>query len=402
MVWALILAAGEGKRLISATGGIPKQFLEWHTKPLYWHSAYVFAQCARIEGIVFVFPSDSIVNEQRRVETLMHQENLGIQWKAVAGGRLRQDSVRHGLAVLPENATYVLVHDAARSFVTSKLVNRVLDKLIDLQGSGGVVPGLAVTDTLKVVREGVVKTTPDRDSMVAVQTPQGFRTAELRQSHEEAVRQSWNATDDAMLLERCGFSVHIVAGERSNRKITSPEDLEMLREISPCSLPRVGFGYDVHKYAHADTDAQKRPMRLGGVLLPDGPDVLAHSDGDVLLHALTDALLGCLGAGDIGQRFPDTDAAFENMNSAIFLDDVLEECLQAGMRLTHVDLTLIAQIPKIGPYRDAIRKNVARLLRCELSAINVKATTEEGLGFTGSKEGIKAVAVVTMVGARFL
>lgn len=398
MVWALILAAGEGNRLKSATCGIPKQFLEWRSKPVYWHSACVFAQCARIKGLIFVFPSASLENEQHRVEKLMRQENLGIPWKAVVGGKLRQDSVRHGIDALPKNTAYVLVHDAARAFVTPTLVNRVLDNLIGLQEPGGVIPGLAVTDTLKVIREGVVETTPDRDRVVAVQTPQGFSVAALKQGHEEARRQGWNVTDDAMLLERCGFPVYVVAGERGNRKITSPEDLEMLRDKSSPSLPRVGFGYDVHKYAYAEANPQKRPMRLGGIPLPDGPHVLAHSDGDVLLHALTDALLGCLGAGDIGQRFPDTDTFFENMNSAIFLDDVLEECLQAGMRLIHVDLTVIAQIPKIGPYRDAIRKNIARLLRCEVASINLKATTEEGMGFTGNREGIKAIAVVTTIG----
>lgn len=397
MVWTILLAAGQGTRLSASTSGLAKQFLEWKGAPLYWESARVFARCARMRGLVFVFPEASLETERERVERLMRACPLGLPWKAVAGGSLRQDSVRQGLAALPESCGRVLVHDAARPFASPALVNRVLDGLGERgeEGAAACIPGIPVVDTVKVVDAGVVVSTPDRRRLVAVQTPQGFGLDRLRAAHERAEREGWVVTDDAALLELCGERVRVVDGEPGNIKITMPEDLPMLRDTvrkTPC----VGYGYDVHKYADGKEAKQPaRPMRLGGVAIPDAPEVLAHSDGDVLLHALMDALLGCTGGGDIGTFFPDSDPAFDNISSVVLLDTVLDELRKAGIVLSHVDMTIIAQIPKIGPYRETIRKNVARLLGLEPGAVNVKATTEEGLGFTGERLGIKAVAVVT-------
>ena len=241
---------------------------------------------------------------------------------------------------------------------------------------------------------GKVVATPDRKHLRAVQTPQGFSLAFLRAAHQRAEQEGWVVTDDASLLELCGHAVHVAEGEVGNKKITTFEDLEMLRTVGE-RIPCVGYGYDVHKYAGGSEAKQPaRPMRLGGVPIVGSPDVLAHSDGDVLLHALMDALLGCIGAGDIGTFFPDSDPVFDNANSAVLLDTVLEHVHKANVQITHVDLTVIAQVPKVSPYREAIRRNVARLLGLDMGAVNVKATTEEGLGFTGERLGIKAVAVV--------
>lgn len=411
MVWTLILAAGQGSRLAEATGGRPKQFLDWQGVPLYWHSTLLFARCAEVHGLVFVFPADCLTEERKRIGELMRAHGITVPWNAVAGGALRQDSVRCGLAVVPDACTQVLIHDAARPFASLALVKRVLHGLHE---AVGVVPGVAVPDTIKTVRQGIVTSTLDRDTLVAVQTPQGFDLAALRQAHATAEREGWTVTDDASVLERCGQTVHVVAGEPENRKITTPEDLEMLRRVGcgaaegqggdvvcaahdsrnpKTALPCVGYGYDVHRYASAETTS--RPMRLGGVLIPDSPAVLAHSDGDVLLHALMDALLGCVCAGDIGQHFPDTDPTYENSDSAVLLAKVLAMVRQQGLQIVHVDLTVIAQIPRVGPHRETIRHSVAALLGLEPAVVNIKATTEEGLGFTGARLGIKAVAVVT-------
>lgn len=399
MAWTLLLAAGQGNRLASATGGLAKQFLDWKGAPLYWESALVFSRCARVDGLVFVFPEACIDEERERVAGLMRNASLGIPWKVVAGGALRQDSVRNGLAALPGDCMEILIHDAARPFVSPVLVNRILDGLHG-EASGecvaACIPGIPVVDTIKVMdEEKKVVATPDRKHLMAVQTPQGFSLAFLRAAHQRAEEEGWVVTDDASLLELCGHAVHVAEGEAGNKKITTPEDLEMLRMTGE-RIPCVGYGYDVHKYADGNEARQSaRPMRLGGVPIAGSPDVLAHSDGDVLLHALIDALLGCIGAGDIGTFFPDSDPAFDNVNSAVLLDTVLEHVLKANVHITHVDLTVIAQIPKVGPHREMIRRNVARLLGLDLRAVNVKATTEEGLGFTGERLGIKAVAVVT-------
>ncbi len=398
MIWTLLLAAGRGTRLAAATGGTAKQFLEWHGKPLYWESVRSLSRCARMSGIVFVFPETALEAEKDRVARLMREESPGLAWRAVSGGALRQDSVRNGLDALPRDCTRVLVHDAARPFASPLLVNRILDAMERQQASGivgGVIPGVPVTDTIKIVSDGSVSKTPDRASLTAVQTPQGFDRSILQLAHARAKEEKWVVTDDASVLELAGFPVWVVEGESGNRKITSPEDLEMLQEKN-VSEPCVGYGYDVHRYALEETLRQPaRPMKLGGIPIPDAPEVLAHSDGDVLLHALMDALLGCIGAGDIGLLFPDSDPAFDNMNSAVLLDEVLGRVRKEGVRITHVDLTIVAQIPRLAPYRETIRKNVARLLGMEPARINMKATTEEGLGFTGEKLGIKAVAVVS-------
>lgn len=396
MTWALVLAAGQGSRLASATGGMAKQFLEWEGAPLYWRSALVFARCARIRGVVFVFPEACLEQERARVQALAQAQPLAVDWKAVAGGKRRQDSVRLGLAALPAGCGTVLVHDAARPFLSAGLVNRVLDGLRE-DGCAACVPGLPVVDTIKVVVEGRVTATPDREKLFAVQTPQGFALDALRAAHARAEEAQWTVTDDASLFELCGLPVRLVEGEVANCKITTPEDLRMLQSPQPLA-PCTGYGYDVHRYAEEGSPSA-RAMKLGGVPIPGAPLVVAHSDGDVLLHALMDALLGCLGMGDIGSLFPDSDPAFENMNSAVLLDAVMERVHKAGLRLTHVDMTVIAQIPKVGPHREAIARNVARLLGMDLACINVKATTEEGLGFTGERRGIKAVALVTVLKA---
>lgn len=391
--WALVLAAGAGARLAASAGGTPKQFLTYDGAPLYWRSALTMSRCACVRGLTFVFPSDSVAEETARLRRLDAERRLGLPWTVAAGGPSRQDSVRLGLAALPPVCDGpVLVHDAARPFVSTGLVVRLCQTLAEGRAPG-VIPAIAVNDTIKVVEAGMVRQTLARDALRAVQTPQAFDCVVLRACHAQAAAEGWTVTDDASLLERCGHAVAVVEGETGNMKITMPEDLRMLEIPSAPPLPCVGLGYDVHRFGPG------RPLRLGGVAMPGNFEVQAHSDGDVLLHALMDAILGCAGAGDIGRLFPDTDPTFQNADSAVLLDDVLRIAAEANLRLAHADVTIITQKPKIAPHRAAIQTSLASLLGLPPACVNVKATTEEGLGFTGAGQGIKAMAVVTALRA---
>lgn len=356
---------------------------------MFWHSVRVLARVPAMDGLVLVFPETDMAHASRWVAELCAEESLGVPVQLVSGGLLRQDSVRRGLEVLPRRCEVVLVHDAARPFLSAGLVVRLLAAV---NGEvAGAVPGLPVTDTVKQVSGDVIQMTVNRQILQTVQTPQVFVRDVLQEAHRRCQEEGWSVTDDASLLERSGQTVRVVPGEPGNIKITTPEDLEHLKEASSMEkrLPCVGMGYDVHRFGPG------RPLKLGGVPFPCGPEVIAHSDGDVLLHALADAILGCLGRGDIGELFPDTDPRLEGIDSAVLVAEVLELAHQAGLRLTHVDVNIVAQVPKIAPRREEIRRNVARLLQLDYKQVNVKAGTEEGLGFTGAKQGIKAMAVVT-------
>ncbi len=390
-VWAIILAAGQSSRLAQAGITQKKQFLTWNGAPLFWQSARTLAGLSALRGLVFVFPPAECEAAEGQVAALDRRAALGLPWRCLPGGARRQDSVANGLAALPEDCDTVLVHDAARPFFSAALACALLDALAG--GAVAAIPAVPVKDTVKQVAGDQVLRTLPRDTLRAVQTPQAFQRCRLDAAHAMARGENWDVTDDAALLERMGDAVYVVPGEEANVKITTLVDLELLRPDSPALMPCVGWGYDVHRYARGEEGG--RAFKLGGVAIPKAPSIIAHSDGDVLLHALTDAILGCLGQGDIGQRFPDTDPSFENMNSAIFLNETLHAARQAGLQLTHVDLTIVAQTPKIAPWREQIRDNLARLLGLARWQVNVKATTEEGLGFTGEKRGIKAVAAVT-------
>lgn len=386
--WSIILAAGSGTRLSSATSGVKKQFLKWKGAPLFWHSAVTFSHTARVRGIIFAFPESDIDEAKQLLSELDFGRRLGLPWKIVAGGERRQDSVYNALQELPSECDHVLVHDAARPFFSAALTNRIIDALAD--GTKAVVPAIPVTDTIKVTENNTISHTLDRSTLRACQTPQGFDKDMLIDVHTQCRNEGWEVTDDASIVEQAGLSVQIVDGEASNSKITNPEDLTMLESTTKAApVPVTGWGYDVHRYGPG------RPMKLGGVPIQGGPEVVAHSDGDVLLHALCDALLGCMGDGDIGEHFPDSSAEFDNISSGVLLNEVLDKFLQRGYTLTHVDLTIIAQVPRLVPWKTQIKKNICRLLKLEQHQVNVKATTEEKLGFTGEKKGIKAVATVT-------
>ncbi|MYL82201.1 2-C-methyl-D-erythritol 4-phosphate cytidylyltransferase [Desulfovibrio aerotolerans] len=394
-LWTVLLAAGCGTRLAEAAGGVKKQFLSCAGRPLYWQSLAAFAKSPAVTGVVVVFPPDDLDAAALELGGLLERCHPGIPVLTTAGGARRQDSVQNGLAALPREAALVLVHDAARPFVDAGLIGRVADALA--AGHKAVIPVLPVTDTIKEVAGDTVVATLPRDALAAVQTPQGFDKALLLAAFAHA-GPDFTVTDDASLVEHLGQPVFTVAGTPENMKITHPQDLARLAPAASQPLPVTGYGYDVHRYADPNRAPGKqpaRPMKLGGFPILGAPDVLAHSDGDVLLHALTDAVLGCVAGGDIGRLFPDSNPDFDNMASGVFLSEALLLAKARGLTITHVDLTIIAQIPKISPHAEAIRVNVAALLALDKSHVNLKATTEEGLGFTGEKKGIKAVALVT-------
>jgi len=385
--WVVIPAAGSGSRLAAAGLGVGKQFMPWRGAPLYWASLRTLARVAGVHGVALAFPPAELPQASARAEELAAAQDLGLPLRFAAGGARRQDSVAAALAVLPRDCSRVLVHDAARPFASAALVTALLAALD--AGARAAVPAVPVKDTVKRVVAGRVAATLPRAELAAVQTPQAFVLADLLAAHEHCARHGLDVTDDASMIEALGLDVAVVPGEEGNVKITTPEDLHLLRTGQSPRVPVTGWGYDVHKYGPG------RPMVLGTVPIQGGPEVVAHSDGDVLLHALTDALLGCLGRGDIGEHFPDTDPRYEGVPSAVLLNEVLEMALEAGLEVVHADLTVICQVPRLAPWKAQIRSAVAGLLRLPPGRVNVKATTEEGLGFTGEKKGVKAVACVS-------
>ena len=392
-IWTILLAAGQGARLNPISPAKRKQFITWKGLPLFWHSAMTLSKVNPVRGIVFVFPEMDMEEASALVAKLNLEHPLSVPFKTTTGGKERQDSVWNGLTALPPECTEVLVHDAARPFVSAAIAKRIINALEE--GCKGVIPGCTPADTIKLVDvSGFVAATPDRSELRSIQTPQGFKREVLHAAHVECHNKGIQVTDDASMLEQCKVEVKIVPGEPENVKITHPTDLKLLEFSEPetaerLHAPCVGMGYDVHGYGG------NRPFVLGGVPIATDILVKAHSDGDVLLHALMDALLGCAGAGDIGMLFPDSAEIYYNINSAVLLAEVLELVWSKNILLTHADLTVIAQVPKIAPFNAEIKRNLAHLLHLDEKQVNLKATTEEGLGFTGAKLGIKAMAVVT-------
>lgn len=386
-IWAIILAAGQSSRLAKSGLRQKKQFLEYQGVPLFWHSVLTFARSSRISGIVITLPVDELPLCVELIENLKQKRYPGVPVSYAAGGDLRQDSVYNGLMALPDQCAFVMVHDAARPFFTAGLVHKLIDAFVP--GDGGTIPVIPCTDTVKMVRDQAVISTLDRNEIALVQTPQFFPRKILLDSHQQARRDKHMVTDDSSMVEKSGFTVKTVPGLESNIKITTREDLKMIEGNNASARFCTGFGYDVHRYGGP------RPMVLGGIPIPGAPGVYAHSDGDVLMHALVDAILGCLGKGDIGDLFPDSEEKYEDLSSAVFLSEVLLMAQKENLELQHIDMTVIAQVPRITPFKDQIRSNLAGLTGLKPEQVNVKATTEEKLGFTGSKQGIKAMAMVT-------
>ncbi len=371
-VWTIVVAGGTGQRF-----GGPKQYEPLgDTRVLDWSVAAARRASA---GVVLVVPATDAEREG-----------------GVAGGASRSESVRAGLAQVPAAATIVCVHDAARPFADAAQFRRVIDAVSG--GADGAIPGIAVADTIKQVgADGTVTHTPDRSSLMAVQTPQAFRASVLRAAHAG----SDTATDDAALVEAAGGRVVVVAGDPNNRKITEPDDLTWARSrVQPAqggtmNMPiiRVGQGFDIHRFS----DDPDRPLVLGGVVFEGSRGLHGHSDADAAAHAVTDALLGAAGLGDIGEHFPDTDPQWKGADSLVLLRHAAALVREAGFQVGNVDCSVVCEAPKLAPHKAAMQQ---RLSEAAGAPVTVKGRRAEGLGALGRREGIAvwAVAVITAGG----
>ncbi|ASL40657.1 MULTISPECIES: bifunctional 2-C-methyl-D-erythritol 4-phosphate cytidylyltransferase/2-C-methyl-D-erythritol 2,4-cyclodiphosphate synthase [Acetobacter] len=380
-VAAILLAAGTGSRYAATTGSsIPKQYVLLAGQPVIRHAAQ-----ALLPHVTSIQPVGDPASLNEALEGLKILP-------PVAGGETRQASVRAGLEALDklpeaEKPDIVLVHDGARPYVTAQVIGNVVSAL---EQHPGAIPAVPVADTLKREKDGVIDGTVPRDHLYRAQTPQGFRFGLFLDLHRGAA--SVSATDDAKLLEDAGFSVALVAGDEDNIKLTYEGDLVRLeRLIGPTLLPRVGLGYDVHAFEEG------RPLILCGITVPHTKGLAGHSDADVGIHALCDAIYGALAEGDIGRHFPPSQNEWKNADSARFLVHAGQRIRERGGMLVNADLTLICERPKIGPHSEAMRKRLADLLEVDVDRISVKATTSERLGFTGREEGIACTATVSVL-----
>ncbi len=378
-IGVVIVAAGRGNR---AQTELPKQYCTLLGKTLLRRT---------VEAITLQLPAAQIV-------TVIHPEDQQLYKQAMTGfdgakyifgGDTRQESVLRGLEALETSAPqFVLVHDAARPFVSEALITNLLDVLT--AGYKAVIPALSVTDTLKRVEGNVITDTVDRRSLYAVQTPQAFNFSSLLTAHRAAPHRGF--TDDAAVMEADGNQVQICTGNQENFKITRPEDFKKAEAqiMMACADIRVGSGYDVHRFEAGDG-----PW-LCGIKVPYHLTLKGHSDADVGLHALTDAILAAIAEGDIGTHFPPSDEKWSGVESSVFLQHASKLVTNNGGVISHVTVCLICEKPKISPHKDAMRARIAEILNIDIKRVSVQATTTEKLGFTGREEGIAAQATATV------
>ena len=386
-VVAIIPAAGRGSR---AQGPIPKQYRLIHGKSVLWHTLKAFQESPLVSGIIVAINS----SDRQYYEKLTGPGDFPKLYAPVIGGLERSNSVCAALQQTDEGDEIVLVHDAVRPFVTVELIDRVIAATVEF---GSVIPALPVVETVKEIAGGVVVQTMERSRLWNVQTPQGFRRGALLAAYRE-IELSETITDEAMLVERSGRKVHVVDGDPHNVKLTSPEDFERAKwfmerhgtnenSISHIML-RIGQGYDVHRLK------RDKPLILGGVTVSHPFGLDGHSDADVLTHAVIDALLGATALGDIGQHFPDDEEKYRGISSIKLLEQVRVLLDSRGISVVNVDAVVIAEVPKLAPYVNAIREVLAKTMQIDVKSVSIKATTTEGLGFVGRQEGIAAQAVV--------
>ncbi len=403
---ALIVAAGRGTRLADPRNPQPKQYRTLAGLPVLSHTLNTLANHPRISRLLTVIHPDDV----RLYEDSVAATSIPVARKLmtpVSGGNTRQQSVLAGLKALASSgADYVLIHDAARPFLTEQIIDGLLRELD--AGAEGALAAVPVVDTLKKRTDatGPLETV-DRTNLWAAQTPQGFPLARILHAHERAAEAGLTSfTDDTSLAEWDNMTIVLCEGDPANFKITTAADLVRAeqqarflpmqssgaapRPLSELADVRTGIGYDVHAFEDGDA------VILGGVGIPHSRKLKGHSDADVVLHAITDATLGAIGDGDIGQHFPPSDPQWKGAASDRFQHDALRRLADLGGRVAHIDVTIVCEEPKIGPHRQAVRESVAAICGLPVSRVSIKATTSEKLGFTGRKEGIAALACVTV------
>jgi 2-C-methyl-D-erythritol 4-phosphate cytidylyltransferase/2-C-methyl-D-erythritol 2,4-cyclodiphosphate synthase len=372
-VTALIVAAGKGER---AGGGTPKQFRGIAGKPMLRWAAEALIRHPAVRAVRVVVGG----GQQDLAAAALAGLDVG---PLIEGGDERADSVRSGLAAIDGDA--VMVHDAARPFCPPEVIDRLLPPLEFFEGAAPVLP---VSDTLARGSERLEEPV-DRAGLVRVQTPQAFRLDALRHAYEDW--RGTSPTDETSVLRAAGMAVAAVQGDERLEKLTTGADFRRAEEwLAGRLVPRTGMGFDVHAFGG------EGPVVLGGVPVPHVRGLAGHSDADVVLHAITDALLGAAGLGDIGEHFPPSDDRWKGVSSDLFLSHAVQLLQSKGAIVDHVDCTIIAEEPKVGPHRQAMRDNIARIAGLKPDQVSIKATTTEGLGFTGRREGIAAQAVASI------
>ena len=377
----IVAAAGQGKRMGL---GKNKVFASLGAMPIIIKNLNNLAAVQNLHKVLVVVGS----GEEETMAGLLKQYGPShfprVEWQVVTGGKERQDSVQNALAQITETTGWVAVHDGARPFADAALFARVWAAA---RTTGAAIAAVPCKDTIKTVNQWEEVTgTPIRAQLRAVQTPQIFRLDILRQAYAELAKHPEPVTDDAMLVEKLGIKVQVALGAYSNIKITTPEDMNRGKEIHM----QIGSGFDVHCLVPG------RKLVLCGVTVPYEKGMEGHSDADVAVHALMDAMLGAAGLGDIGKFFPDNDPAYKDADSMKLLAEVIKVLKEKGWQVNNVDVTVIAQAPKLAPYREQMKDNLMKALNLPKDAVNVKATTTEKLGFTGRGEGIAAEAVASI------
>ncbi len=380
---ALVLAAGRGSRMQLDS---PKQYADLCGKPVLRWSVETFLEHQHIDRVFVVYhPADRLLYENATAGLALPNP--------ISGGSTRQESAKRGLEALAiHNPDRVLIHDGARPFVKTSLINDLLDSLFN---TNAVVPGLPIVDTLKRVIDSEVEETITRDNLWRIQTPQIFNYSEVLEAHRTFIDQHFS--DDSAMLETAGLKVKIVEGDVENIKITQANDLLAAREklMGTTPLIQVGTGFDVHRFGKGDH------VILCGVKIPFQFSLEGHSDGDVAIHSVVDAILGAISMGDIGQHFPSTEDKWKNCNSKLFLEQVMELLQTVGGKVIHLDLTIICNAPNISKFRNPMRTQMSEIMDIPVETISIKATTTDGLGFTGRGEGIAVQTVATIALTNF-
>jgi 2-C-methyl-D-erythritol 4-phosphate cytidylyltransferase/2-C-methyl-D-erythritol 2,4-cyclodiphosphate synthase len=389
---AVVAAGGTGARMQSS---VPKQFLEISGKPVLLHTVENLASLKEVARIVIALPPEHIAEAEAMLQPVAARTEI----RCVAGGPNRQESVRRGVAHVSPDPDVIMVHDAVRPVCDRDMMLRVLRAAWE---KGAAVPGLPATETIqRVSHRGRVLSTPPREELYAIQTPQAFHSGILRSALEKAHAAGFLGTDESSVVRWAGHPVHVVQGSPDNIKITRPLDLEIAGRLLSGNQPeaqagmsesrlRIGQGIDYHRLVEG------RKLILGGVEIPFEKGLEGHSDADALSHAICDALLGAAALGDIGRHFPDTDPSNRNRSSLEFLRLIRDKIEAAGWRVRNVDATLLAQRPRISPYAQSMQQNIADSLGLTVDEVSIKATTTEGLNAEGRGEGISAQAVALL------
>ncbi|MBU6338520.1 MAG: bifunctional 2-C-methyl-D-erythritol 4-phosphate cytidylyltransferase/2-C-methyl-D-erythritol 2,4-cyclodiphosphate synthase [Rickettsiales bacterium] len=386
---ALITACGRGNRFNKGEG-IPKQYLSLAGIPLLRHSILAFLNHPKIDDVICVIHPDDM--------QFYEEASAGLDLlNPVFGGETRQASIRLGLKALEEyNPSNVLIHDGVRPFVSKRIISGVLEKL---ETHPAVIPAIAVEDTIKKYADGKIEWTLERENLWRAQTPQGFTYQDILNSHNAF--KDLHFTDDSALNEYAGIPVAIIPGSQNNFKITTEEDFERAKAMITTLITNVkeeircGIGYDVHAFREREKD-EDDIIRLCGVEIKHDKKIKAHSDGDVAIHAVIDALLGAIGEGDIGDHFPPNDSKWENCDSREMLKIISHLLIKKGATILNIDVTIICEKPKISKFKDQMKASLAEVLNISRSRVNIKATTTEKLGFLGRKEGIAAESVASV------